>query len=142
LEPLAFVAAILGAGGLGVILKIVLASSGSQQRSFNQALQDQRNSYQDVLSSQRREFEEFLNNNIRNTAQGTVNALEALAKSIETTSELRSAEHAALQQQIRDQEARVREAHRGLARILSLANPSGREVAKAIDDVFEENGDA
>jgi adenylosuccinate lyase len=94
-EPLAFLAAILGAGGLGAILKISLGASGKAQADAYGALEEQRAGFQKVLDS-------HLAAN-RDAMSSLVDAIHGMNGSLID-------EHRETRQLLRDQEIRVREA--------------------------------
>jgi uncharacterized membrane-anchored protein YhcB (DUF1043 family) len=133
MEPLAFVAAILGAGGLGVILKIVLGASGKQQTTFQKALEQQRASYQRFLENQRQEFESFLGNHMSATAQ----AMENLVRASDRLGDKLSDEHEETRQLIRDQARIVRDGHRRLGQLLQT-NRATAKAGRALDEVMAE----
>lgn len=133
MEPLAFVAAILGAGGLGVILRIVLSSSGRQQQGFNDALQQQRAAYQAFLENQRDEFESFLGEHMRANRE----AMENLVTASERLGDRLTAEHRDTREFLRDQAQIVRDGHRRLASQLAATRGTAR-VGRELDEVMRE----
>jgi hypothetical protein len=118
MEPLAFIAAILGAGGLGVILKIVLGSANKSQSSFQIALKEQRASYQTFLENQRQEFEAFL------------------ADNLDISKDKLSEEHKDLRLLLIEQARIVRDGHRRMGDLLRTKDP--KKVADALDQVMDE----
>jgi uncharacterized membrane-anchored protein YhcB (DUF1043 family) len=132
-EPLAFIAAILGAGGLGVILKIVLSASNKQQSSFQRALEQQRTSYQRFLENQRQEFEAFLGNHMSATAH----AMENLVNASDRLGDKLANEHEETRQLLRDQARVVRDGHRRLGQLLQT-NRATAKAGRALDEVMTE----
>jgi uncharacterized membrane protein len=101
-EPLEFLIAILGVGGVGGLLKLFLSASNKAQQASYEAIQEQRDS-----------------------ADKFVDRLVG--------------EHQQTRQMIRDQEARVRDAHRRLALALMQTAATSRDVGRALDKTFDEN---
>jgi hypothetical protein len=133
MEPLPILFGFLGAGGLAVLLRIILGYASKTQSTFQGALQDQRTSYQAFLENQRKEFETFLDNHMSNTTK----ALDNLVHATERLSDNASKEHEETRQLIRDQARIVRDGHRKLGQLLQ-ANRNTAKVGRALDEVMVE----
>ncbi len=122
-EPLSFIAAILGAGGLGVILKIVLNFVRTSQQQTNQ-----------VMKETREEFEKFLSKNSDANRESLDNLTAAMDRRFQSVHD----EHALTRSLIQEQSRIARDAHRRMAIVLMQANVPAREVGKALDKALDE----
>lgn len=122
MEPLPILFGFLGAGGLAVLLRIILGYASRTQATF-----------QDALEQQRIGFEKFLDNHMSANRR----AMENLVHATERLSDSLSKEHEETRQLIRDQARVVRDGHRKLGQLLQ-ANRNTAKVGRALDEVMVE----
>jgi DNA anti-recombination protein RmuC len=135
-EPLSFIAAILGAGGLGIILRIVLNFVRRSQEQSNDLVNETRLGFERVLEANSEANRRFLENHMSANRL----ALENLVEATDRMAERMGREHEQTRALIRERDQAIRDSHRRMALSLTQTKTTSKRVGQALEIAIDEMG--